>query len=392
MSTSKKKKRHIRKSIQVTLLVIALSVSSVCIWYSFYGKNWIAYTWHGNHEPFTRLKQTSTEPIYSDEEIKEVIEKYDYLNNKYDADQLIQDSYIIPGLKATLTLEDYQNNTAGPSICTSMTPQGIALSDKYLLISAYCHTGKHHSVIYMVDRETHELIKTITLFDKSHVGSVTYDDINELIWVCCYDEKSSYAYVRAFSLQAADNYDEQAGIPITYTKNYPIKTQKRASFMTFFNDALYIGYFSKNIDSEFTVQRFALTESGDLVVSPNVDKQNESEPDSIAMPEMKEIINGGMQGYARNTHETAILRSYGSTDDSKLLLFESVSDDIGTLDLTDANANAVYMLPPMGEEVCMDQDDLYVCFESGAYAYRARETSHIDRILVLKTSALKESE
>ena len=162
--------------------------------------------------------------------------------------------------------------------------------------------------------------------------------------------------------------------------------------MTFFNDALYIGYFSKNIDSEFTVQRFALTESGDLVVSPNVDKQNESEPDSIAMPEMKEIINGGMQGYARNTHETAILRSYGSTDDSKLLLFESVSDDIGTLDLTDANANAVYMLPPMGEEVCMDQDDLYVCFESGAYAYRARETSHIDRILVLKTSALKESE
>lgn len=390
MSKNRKKTRHIRKSVRITLIVIALLISSLAVWYYIAGgKGWIAYTWHGNHEPFTALKETSTEPLYSDETIEKVLEKYDYLNDHYDVSQVVQNSYVIPGLKATLTLEDYQDNTAGPSMCTSMTPQGIALTDRYLLISAYCHTGKHHSVIYMVDRDSHELVKTITLFDKSHVGSVTYDDVNQLIWVCCYDEETAYAYVRAFTLQAAENYDEDAGIPITFTKNYPIKTQKRASFMTFFNNALYIGYFSKDIDSEFTVQRFTLTETGDLLVSPNVDKQKDSEPDSIAMPVMKEIINGGMQGYARNTHETAILRSFGSDNDSKLLLFESVSDDIGTLNLTDSNADAVYLLPPMGEEVCMDQDDLYICFESGAYAYRARETEHVDRILVLKTSALK---
>ena len=38
----------------------------------------------------------------------------------------------------------------------------------------------------------------------------------------------------------------------------------------------------------------------------------------------------------------------------------------------------------------MDENgNLYICFESAAYAYRARKTDHIDRILVLKASARK---
>lgn len=383
-------KRHLRKGIFITLISLAVLFCSVSVWYFVLdGKGWIAYTWHGSHEPFTTMKTTSTDPLYSDEEIVNVLSGYDYLNEHFDLSEVVKDSYVIPGLKATATLEDYQDETAGPAICTSMTPQGVALSEKYLLISAYCHTGKHHSVIYVIDRENHELIKTVILFDKSHVGSLTYDDRNQQIWVCCHDEQSSYAYVRAFSLQALENYDEETGVPISFTKNYPIKTQKRASFMTYYDNALYIGYFSQNIESEFTVQRFELTDTGDLLVSPNVDKKLDSEPDSIAMPAMKEVINGGMQGYARNDHETAILRSFGSQNNSSLLLFDYASDDIGTMNMTDANAREIYVLPPMGEEVCMDQDDLYICFESGAYAYRARETDHIDRILVLKKSAMK---
>ena len=53
-------------------------------------------------------------------------------------------------------------------------------------------------------------------------------------------------------------------------------------------------------------------------------------------------------------------------------------------DLTDSNARQIGTLPAMAEEAALDGDDLYICFESAAYAYRARKTDHIDRILVLK--------
>lgn len=379
-----------KKTITV-LTVLCLCILSIWGWYDLFGgKKWIAYQWHAEHELYSNAEQTTCEEIYSDEQILSVLEKYEYLNERYDLEQVVSDSFVIPGLKATYTLEDWQDNTAGPSTCTSMTPQGIALTEDYVLISAYCYTGRHHSVIYVVDREDHSLINTVVLFDKSHVGSLTYDDVHRMVWVCCHDDDSGYAYVRGFSLQDMEAYSFDEGKPITFTENYPIKTQKRASFMTYYDNALYIGYFNKDIRSEFTVQRFDMTDTGELIVYPNVDKQTESEPDTVVQPTMKEVINGGMQGYVRNDSETVILRSYGSNNPSKILYFDTVSDDIGTLDFTDSRAKETGELPPMAEETCMDdEDNLYICFESAAYAYRARETDHIDRILVLKKSSLK---
>ena len=57
--------------------------------------------------------------------------------------------------------------------------------------------------------------------------------------------------------------------------------------------------------------------------------------------------------------------------------------------LTNYTARQTGILPPMAEEAALEEDDLYICFESAAYAYRARKTDHIDRILVLKASARK---
>ena len=58
-------------------------------------------------------------------------------------------------------------------------------------------------------------------------------------------------------------------------------------------------------------------------------------------------------------------------------------------DLTNANARETGILPPMAEEAAVEGDDLFICFESAAYAYRARKTDHIDRIIVLKESSRK---
>ncbi|MGM9940858.1 MAG: hypothetical protein ACI32N_02565 [Bulleidia sp.] len=378
------------KRFTLLLIVIAIVISGVLSWYyMFDGWKWIAYDFHDTHEPLTFETDTTQTAIYTDQQIREVLEKYTYLSDHYDLDQVVKDSIVIPGLKAALSLRDYENDSAGPDVCTSMTPQGITLNDRYILISAFCNTGRHHSVIFVVDRNSGEYLKTIVLFDKSHVGSVAIDDNHDMVWVCCHDDASGYAYVRGFTLQAMEEYDFSSGQPIVFTANYPVKTQKRASFMTCYDNCLYIGYFNRDIRSEFTVQRFDISDDGSLIVYPNVDKQKDSEPDTVIMPVMKEVINGGMQGYARNDTHTVILRSYGSSNPSRLLMFDQTSDDIGTLDLTDNNAVINAKLPPMAEEASLDGNDLYICFESAAYAYRARKCDHIDRILVFKQSAMK---
>ena len=379
-----------RKTFISIFCVLSIMICAICGWYFLLGgQTWIAYTWHGNYELPSFDQSTSYAPLYTDEKITETLSNYAWLCDNYDLDQVTADSYVIPGLQSSVTLEDWNDNTAGPSVCTSMAPQGVALTQQYLLISEYCHTGRHHSVIQVVDRNTHEFVKTVVLFDMSHVGSLTYDSDHDFIWVCCHDDETGYAYVRGFSLSDLEAYDFASGLPITFTRNYPIKSQKRASFMTYDTQALYIGYFSADMSGEFTVQRFDMTADGNLVVYPNVDKADENEPDSVAMPTMKEVINGGMQGYARNDHTTVILRSYGSSNPSKILLFDQQQDDIGMKDLTNANARETGILPPMAEETAMEGDDLYICFESAAYAYRARKTDHIDRIIVLKASSRK---
>ena len=46
-------------------------------------------------------------------------------------------TYIIPGLKATQTLLTSEGDM--PAMCTTMTPQGLAVTEDYVFVSAYCH-------------------------------------------------------------------------------------------------------------------------------------------------------------------------------------------------------------------------------------------------------------
>lgn len=66
-------------------------------------------------------------------------------------------TYVIPGLKNTRTLLTKKGAT--PAMCTSMTPQGLAVTEDYVLVSAYCSTQKHNSVIYVSIRKNIILLK-----------------------------------------------------------------------------------------------------------------------------------------------------------------------------------------------------------------------------------------
>ena len=89
-------------------------------------------------------------------------------------------TYVIPGLKNTRTLLTEKGATQ--AMCTSMTPQGLAVTEDYVLVSAYCSTYKHNSVIYVIDKETHNFIKEVVLPGQPHAGGLAYDPDHKILW------------------------------------------------------------------------------------------------------------------------------------------------------------------------------------------------------------------
>ena len=156
----KKSKKHLRLLIFLTLLIIAGSS------YFYY-----AVIYRGKYEPEPVETSTSTEPLYSLKSRRDWLSltpklKAAAFNGR--AAEIDYGTYIIPGLTATQTQIFGQKNSS--DICTSMTPQGLAVTEDYLLVSAYCHSGTHNSVIYVIDKKEHTFIKELVLRNKSHVG------------------------------------------------------------------------------------------------------------------------------------------------------------------------------------------------------------------------------
>lgn len=378
--------KKIFKVFLIFLSSCAIICCSVFVWWWQYdgGEAYYRYVFHKNHEPFTFRTETNTDAIYSDTYFKEVLEKYFVDLGDDVINRMVENSIIIPGLKATRTITE--NNAHTKEICTSMTPQGVAVTKEYVLISAYCQTKQHNSVLYVVDKESHQFIKEVVLPDKSHVGSIAYDDVNQTIWICCYEEDTKVAFVCSFTLDEMDAYDFDASYsPIKYSRQVPINTQKRASFMNYYDGSLYIGYFESNLKSESTIQEFVINKEGILETYTNeMATFYDDEPDEYALPTSLFYINANAQGMAIDNSIIFITYSHGSDKVSSFHMYDYEKDEDGNVDARDSSLLTSIDLPMMAEDIYVyNEEEVYICFESAAYAYRARLCDHVDRVLFI---------
>lgn len=339
---------------------------------------YFAYVYPKYHEPVADDDSTSTDPLYSDEEIKNILRKYGFTDEVM-LKHILRNSYVIPGLKTTETLAE---NTT-PDICTSMTPQGVTPAGDYLLISAYCASGEHNSVVYVLNKAYHTYVKTIVLPNRPHVGGITYDPVHQNIWICDYMEKTRTAYVSAFSMDQLVNYSlNDKEEPIAFRYSMPIYSMKRTSFLDYHDGKLYIGNFKAGADSVSTVQTFAIDEvTGDIRSDSNDVSKLLKLNKKVIVPSGITLINGGIQGFTVNNKVTALSQSFGPVD-SRLMEFKNYGTLMDYVRLSSVPDRS-YTLPPMLEQITADQGKLYLCFESAAYPYRSRWNDKIDRILVL---------
>lgn len=361
---------------------------------------------------------TNADPVFSDADVRRVLRDYG-MGTYCDVDRVMRDSYVIPGLKMTRTLDADGNLCT----CTTMTPQGVCVAGRYLLVSAYCHDRVHDSVIYRIGLRSHRLEGVIVLDGTPHVGGLAYDAKHDRVWMCGYREgKNGGATVSSLKASAWEYYDaSRADGPCAVERTYYIPTLAHASFLTVKGDRLYVGDFSDTRRSRTTIQAFDIEKGGTLRQADRdetmADLQKvrsdgyleseeglEPEDDTVdvrntrvmrhvvkdaarshgdmPVPVDGALINGQAQGMALVRDLCLLSQSYGLRD-SRLRVM-AWDGGAWNNDLRNAQAWATFILPPMMEETEVSGGRLYLCFESGAEAYRWQDCARVDRVLVLR--------
>lgn len=311
------------------------------------------------YEYKTDLTSTNTTPsIYDTKEelMDDLEESYpffaEYLNNNETTEM-----YVIPGMEMT---ESFSIKTNKKVKCTSMTPQGLAVTEKYIFISAYCYTHKHHSVLYVLDRKTKKFIKELVLDSTSHVGGLAFDNMHNKLWVAEY--KNSKSYVGSLKLEDIEKYDIRDNKKIEYTDFVLLKGIKRASFITYNNNSLLVGYFNLFKHGYFKI--YNINNKGTINKNTNITRK----------------IDKKIQGMAYDNNILYLSQSY-SSNNSKLIIFDKVTDIKNNNNYYEDKAKDSISLPEKLEQIYVYKDKLYMLFESSAFSYKFTSNNHIDRVI-----------
>ena len=368
------KKRKWRKRIfwLRALIIVLVLAGSYCAY---------AFLYRGRNEPPTKRKTTNQEAAFYTLRgqiqmlsQKEALMAFAFEDRKKEREY---GTYIIPGLKATRTLVSSEGDL--PDMCTTMTPQGLAVTEDYVFVSAYCHAKKHNSVIYMIDKETHRFIKEIVLQGKPHVGGLAYDSEHRILWYSSNTQELAQAV--SLTMDAIEEYDfDEDQHPIAINQISSLYGIVRDSFMTFYEGCLYVGCFTKYTES--AIARYAVDENGNLV---NTMDEGLGMNFEMAVPLDYSTISEQAQGMTFYNDKLLLSHSFGILP-SRVVFYEKSDKRL----YVDENSAISYRFPERIEQIFVDGDDLYVLFESAAYAYSAASVNIVDRVLKLNLPRMEE--
>ena len=295
---------------------------------------------------------TSTESMYEDS-IKKIQRnsKYSGFNRTLNGVDMV-----IPGIRQT---------NIGNGTCKEMVPQGICITDKYFLISAYCanEKQKHNSVIYVMNKKAKKYITTLALDNnKSHVGSLAWNNTKKEVYIADSANKKIW---RLNESVIEDKVAEKSDYTSTKLKNFiSINSEKnfKPSFISYYSSKLYVGQFDEANDanSYMTVYR--------------VDESNQHENERIKLPLKCQGI-----AFVDRGEKTYLLCScsYQTGKDSHIYACElKKAKDISKKINSFTNASQVFKevsFPEMSEDLTLAGNVLYTCFESAANKYAKRE-------------------
>lgn len=285
--------------------------------------------------------------------------------------------FVIPGLIST---KSYDFSAKKYNTVTAMTPQGITVANKYILLTAYDGEHKHASVIYVLNKKTGKYLKTIQVSGRPHLGGIAYDPVAKNIWVTGSMGKSSA--LASFSLKAMEDYKAGTRTPIKYNHQIAIPAIEKASTVTYYDGQLFVGFF--NMYGRGKVAAYTIARSG-----KNKGSITNNEVKSVtgtlqwSDPTGETSMDKQIQGIAIYQDKIFLSQSYGSGD-SKLYVFPTTA--LNALD--EKNAELVIEMPPYLEQITAYKGQLLCVFESASSIYARPGITVMDRILSMNINAL----
>ena len=228
--------------------------------------------------------------------------------------------------------------------------QGLCKVDNKYLITAYDYSHNNNSIIYVLDEDLKTYRKK-ELNTNSHVGGITYDPINNNIWVTDVDG-------------TVTAYDKDEVLSFRYRltpkfKNIYVGEElesffggRSVAYITYHDNKLYVGNYNNTKNT--IIKEYNLLKDGDI----DTTKYNSYN------------ISGYIQGitfYENEENDYLITSSsYGRLFKSKLKIY-----DADTLKIVKEITTKEMM-----EEVIIDEDKLITLYESNAKIYKNLKKSN----------------
>lgn len=335
----------------------------------------------------------SVNPLVSDEAFFDMMHSFPLMQ------RAIDDAVVMPGMHGAYGLQTVEDESEAEERAFDLvrsehyTPQGLAIGDGQLFVSAYDHDHALKSVIFVFTTDG-QYIKTIGLNDAAHVGGLGYDRTTGALWVA--DHLHGQAAISAIAQEAIDAYDITQLAPIEYRNAFYVDTLEQVSTLDFSADGLWASYFT-NDDTLSQIQFFTLDfsepdENGDVFLTDIGDESRAYVGEHGRQHVFADLAfhaPAEVQGTAFSADHLYISQSFG-TKNSTLTRFDlDVTEDAAVFD------NAITVeLPPYLEQVAISHDDthtIHPLFESAQPTYRAKVDVFVDRIVSISRADFEET-
>lgn len=241
------------------------------------------------------------------------------------------------------------NNRFSLPLDNKRIPQGITLVDNYIFVTGY-YENNNKSDVYIMDLEG-KVLNNVILDTNSHVGSIAYDSINNLVWI-----PGNNGKLLAYNKDDFFNSNNVKNVlNIDYVKDglydYIDTNKYNIAFLTIDNEYIYLGSFNQH--KKCIVKKYII--------------KNE---DGIKLEYINEFkLPSRVQGLSiyHDNNKTYLItsNSYNRYEKSKLKIYEydETIKDYGNMSIKR------YVIPPMSEQISIKNGYGFIIFESGASKY-----------------------
>ena len=251
---------------------------------------------------------------------------------------------------------------------TSQCLQGLCITDRYVLITSDSDGDANLGELFVFDKYRGELLLTLAMHADSHVGGITWDGKN--LWICNSNNNKIERLSYNTLIQMTDKLKGQVIDSRNLTESYVINNTP--SGVAYYDGKLWI--VTHNILLNGCMKAYIYDE--------NVEQLFEQATYSI--PKKTQALAFGKQG------KIYISSSYGRRNSSFIRCYESIE----MLEKSKASYQFLIELPPSSEGIVVEEDILYVLFESAGERYLngtdglGRSISPIDKILRIRLDSM----